>query len=302
MQSAVLPWIMVISIILQFASYGIALGLIFHTKYFKPWIAIAMAVLLMGIRRLISFIPMVANNHFPQVQENPESIALLISFLMCIGLYFISPMLKDIRSQHHLELKLKDLAIRESHHNVKNSLQMIESMLNLQEYALEKESERNLVIDLISRLQSVALLHIQLYQMGTIEVSQYINAIISNIQSLHTSREVTIESDFSYQGPLAKSTTLNLGLVLNEAITNSMKYAFQGIVHPLIKIQLKDEGTHVCLVVEDNGIGIPAEILNQSRSSFGISMIFSIGSNPGWNCSITCDPGTKIQIQVPLGS
>jgi two-component sensor histidine kinase len=298
MQSQLLPWIMSFSILLQFGSAWIGIWLIIKTKYFKPWIPIATAVLLMGARRLISFLPMVSRGHFPQSQVSPESIALVISLLMFIGMVFIAPMLKHITSQHLQDLAQKDLIIRESHHNIKNNLQMLESMLSLQEYALEDDSERTLVNELISRLQSVALLHKQLYQQGNIDINKYVESIIENSKSFHESNHVTFNTDISYEGFVPMSIVMNIGLILNEAITNSIKYAFNTIEHPEIRIILKNQGSNLVLHIEDNGIGIPEEKLNSQRNSFGLSMIQSIGSNPGWQCDISNNNGTKIFIQV----
>lgn len=300
MQSQLLPWIMSLSILLQFGSAAIGIWLILKTKYYKPWIPIATAVLLMGARRLTSFLPMVSRGHFPQSQVSPESIALVISLLMFIGMVFIAPMLKHMSSQYLQDLAQKDLMIRESHHNIKNNLQMLESMLSLQEYALEDKSERTLVNELMSRLQSVALLHKQLYQQGNIDINKYIESIIEQSKSFYESNHVSINTDISYEGTVPMSIVLNLGLILNEAITNAFKYAFINTEHAEIRILLKNQDSNLVLTIEDNGIGIPDEKLNLPRNSFGLSMIQSIGSNPGWHCTISNNQGTKILIQVAI--
>ncbi|TVQ26974.1 MAG: sensor histidine kinase [Spirochaetaceae bacterium] len=292
--------VMAISILLQFASAVVALLLIVRSGYYTPWIAISAAVFLMGVRRLTSFLSLINTTETCDAQIVPESIALLISFLMFGGLLFLSPAFKHLKDRHARELGQKDMLIRESHHHVKNDLQLLQSIIRLQSLNSTSQSERETLGGLAGRVTAISLLHQKLYQNNEIDFARYVDSIVTAHREMSCSPSARIHVAIPERVPLSLSVMLQLGLVVNEALTNACKYACQDNEEPRISISAKvDEGS-LSLTVRDNGPGIPDDILRGERGSFGLTIIESIGQNPGWTCSIENDEGVCIRLQVPL--
>lgn len=302
MEFTICSLIMVVSILLQFASALVALFLIVRSGYYLPWIAISTAVLLMGIRRLTSFLLFIQTAHDCQAQIVPESIALLISALMFTGLVFLSPAFRLLREQHAKELENKDLLIRETHHHVKNDLQLLQSLIRLQESDTQSSGGAEILRDLTSRISVISVLHQKLYQQQNIEFSDYIRSIVSTIQSVQGNTQLRFDVHIPQNIQLSISATLQLGLIVNEAVTNACKHATDGIDAPVVTIQAHTSDRTLTLHIRDNGPGIPEDVLRDHSTSFGLTIIESIGSAPGWSCSIANENGARVTLSLPLDS
>jgi len=197
--------------------------------------------------------------------------------------------------------------LREVHHRVKNNLQMVISLLNSQSAYLRDEVALNAVIESKLRVQAMSLIHQKLYgceNVSTIFLPEYISDLIGYLKdSFKTARGVYIDLDIA---PLSLdvSQAVPLGLILNEAITNSFKYAFPHRDVEVLKITLSQQLPFgVSLSISDNGKGLPETTDLSKVKSFGLKLIRGLTEDLGGTLSITGHPGTTLTINfevVPL--
>src|SRR4051812_35749844 len=150
--------------------------------------------------------------------------------------------------------------LKEIHHRVKNNLQVISSLLNLQADGITDKRVLTLFEDCRHRVNSMALIHEKMYQSNTlvnIDIRSYIDELIrSLIDAYETDKPIHLHTDIE-EHPFRIDTIVPLGLILNEIISNSMKYAFQDKTEGDLYISLhKKEGNHFVLEVSDNGKGL----------------------------------------------
>lgn len=175
-------------------------------------------------------------------------------------------------------LEENKLLMKEMHHRVKNNLQMISSLLNLQSKQ-EKSSE---VIHALeagkNRVKSVALIHEKLYQnkgLSEVNFKEYVTSLSNQIIEISgKSKEVKLNIDVREDVLMKARMVILIGLILNELITNSLKYAFNGAVEKgIINIKLIQEGENSKIVYEDNGPGIAKDFDLLKSKSLGIKLI-----------------------------
>lgn len=170
--------------------------------------------------------------------------------------------------------------LKEIHHRVKNNLQIVISLLNAQSAYLENEDALNAIRNSQHRMHALSLIHRRLYQteeVGTIEISAYIHELADYLnECLNLGRDIAINID-AQPLQLAASQAVPLGLILNEAITNSIKYAFNDTKNGRIDIVLEpaDDGRHQ-LCIADNGRGLPQAFDPYDTGSLGMSLMLGL--------------------------
>jgi two-component system, sensor histidine kinase PdtaS len=179
-------------------------------------------------------------------------------------------------SLQHL-LKEKEWLLKEVHHRVKNNLQIIISLLNTQTDFLDNPSALHAIQDSRERMQAIALIHQKLYQQDhstLINMHSYIHELISYlISSFNNTGRIYFDLDID-EINLDVSQAVPLGLILNEAITNAVKYAFPKGGHGTIAVLLNREGTRdVHLQIADNGVGFPRNTDLSGKTSLGIQLM-----------------------------
>ena len=187
------------------------------------------------------------------------------------------------RTQEHLEASAqeKEVLLQEIHHRVKNNLQIMVSLLDLQSQYVEDVRCLEVLSDAEHRIISMALVHEQLYQsdnLAEIEIHDYLQNLVEDLlYSSETLEErVTLVVDVERLA-LGIGTALPLGLLINELVTNSLKHAFGEDRKGEIKISLKalDEDAFE-LQVADNGVGFPSGVDWHSGDSFGLFLVRSL--------------------------
>ncbi len=299
----ILPAILGLSILLQLASAVTAVCLSVRTGFYKPWILIAAAVSLMAVRRIISFIDIMQGGHIPASALGAELTALLISTLMLAGILMFGPALRMIQRRNELELEAKDMIVRETHHHVKNDLQLLQSIVTLQRGFQNTDSDPGFLSDLESRIRSISLLHEHLYNIeaSVASVQFYLQSIAESISTTYNHRNVEMHLDLQ-DHPVSTKNLLYCGLLTNEALTNCYKHAFgQGTANPQIHVRTQRENGQLLLQVSDNGCGMTRDaIQDSSRNSYGMSLIQSLGESSGWSVVIDGSNGTSISARLPL--
>jgi two-component sensor histidine kinase len=212
-------------------------------------------------------------------------ISLIFTLLGFAGLVYAY--LKSIKNQrliaeqkHIIETSLveKDSLLKEIHHRVKNNLQMVSSLLSLQ----TKNTRSKAVIDALeegkSRVKAMALIHQKLYQnddLSVIEMQGYIESLVNSVQSVFKKGGHNINITIDAEGvELDIDRAIPFGLVLNELVSNSFKYAFpEGKENNMIYIHLRKNGERGFFEYTDNGIGLPDDSEERVGTSMGIRLM-----------------------------
>ncbi|MCJ7812582.1 sensor histidine kinase, partial [bacterium] len=210
---------------------------------------------------------------------------------------------KTADDQIKKDLKEKEILLREIHHRVKNNLQIIKSLLNLQADQVKSKTLINAFNECVARIQSMAMVHEQLYysdDLTNIPFRTYIKKMSNElIRSYHLKTVIAlnlkIEDIF-----LSIDKAIPLGLILNELLTNAMKYAFLEMEKGRITISLqirKDQFYE--LIFQDNGIGIPEDIDFEKTESLGLYLIKILTQQIDGTVMVTREHGTAYTIVFP---
>lgn len=199
-------------------------------------------------------------------------------------------------------LKDKEVLLKEIHHRVKNNLQIISSLLDLQStYVKDDSTAVNVLRESQNRVLSMALIHEMLYQSKDISSIDFSDYIRNLIYSLFTSYGVktnikpmiSVEETF-----LNIETSIPLSLLISELVSNSLKYAFPQRKNGEISISLHSQNNHYKLIISDNGVGLPPEIdFENVKSSLGLRLVNSLVNQLDGNIELDRNhPGTKFII------
>ncbi|MBA4417305.1 MAG: hypothetical protein C0392_05265 [Syntrophus sp. (in: bacteria)] len=213
---------------------------------------------------------------------------------------------EDITSRKQAEeslkssLREKEILIREIHHRVKNNLSVILGLLSLQADKIETAEQAVAAFQKSrDRIYSMALVHQRLYEktdLSCIDMEHYIYDISSKLKDIYApDRNIIIESN-AKDVVLDINTAIPVGLILNELITNAMKYAFPDNREGSVTLSLSLQDTSLCLSVADNGIGLPEEIRGDT---FGMELINLLTSQIDGTLDIQRDKGTRFTITFP---
>jgi len=183
------------------------------------------------------------------------------------------------RQQELLEsLQEKETLLAEIHHRVKNNLAVVSGMMLLQAHEEEQAEISDRLFDSIARIQTMAIIHEQLYEAGSfskLKFSESIRSLVQNIiKTFRSKREVKVQFDCQ---PLELNINqaIPCSLIVNEVITNVLKHAFpdqrKGKIHVIL--QENAEGGRLHLQVRDNGVGLPESFEQSQSTSLGLSLI-----------------------------
>jgi len=195
-------------------------------------------------------------------------------------------------------LAQKELLVREVHHRVKNNMQMIQSMiqLNLQE---DHSDPAELMEDLNKRIYSMALIHEQMYKAGDprkFSIEDYLKELISNIYDVSASRDIQIHSAID-PVPLEQDEVIPCGIIINEMLTNCFKYAFPDTRKGNIWVSFKRKDKSRLLEVRDDGVGFDTQ---KEFQSFGLQLIDILSRQLDGEITIKSGPdGTRFSLVFP---
>ncbi|WP_178989232.1 tetratricopeptide repeat-containing sensor histidine kinase [Winogradskyella schleiferi] len=186
------------------------------------------------------------------------AITVLLGLLLLSLLYFFN---KNKKATRIIQAKNaeNELLLKEIHHRVKNNLEMVKSLISLQSAQMEDSASRDAMIASQNRVQSMGIIHQKLYQgtnLGSIEMKDYfLNLSEGILDTFDADDKVKIECAMNNLD-LDVDTAVPIGLIVNELLTNALKYAFPDDKKGLISISLeKTQDNHLKLKVSDNGIG-----------------------------------------------
>ena len=200
-------------------------------------------------------------------------------------------------------LREKEVLLKEIHHRVKNNLQIISSLLNLQTSYIADPESKGKMKDSINRIQSMALIHEMLYgtkDLASVNIRAYLNQLLSSLGISYGTEDKKIECTVELnlrQEVLDIDKAVPFGLIISELVSNSFKHAFIGRDRGHIKVTLEskeaDSGEGQYLIVEDDGVGAPKNLDLATNKSFGLELVNTLAAQLDADITIETDKGTK---------
>jgi two-component sensor histidine kinase len=197
-----------------------------------------------------------------------------------------------------LLLEEKERLLREIHHRVKNNLQIVMSLLNSQSIYLENEKALTAIRDSQQRIHSISLIHQKLYQsenIAMIDMSVYIRELVDYLQgSYDTGQNIRFDLQTEHI-ELDVTQAVPVGLILNEAISNAVKYAFPNHKDGTVTISMhQTDDNHFVLTVADNGRGLPEGFDINKSNSLGMSLMRGLSKQLKGSFELKNDNGLAI--------
>jgi two-component sensor histidine kinase/putative methionine-R-sulfoxide reductase with GAF domain len=185
--------------------------------------------------------------------------------------------LKVSNAEINHQNKEKEVLLKEIHHRVKNNMQIIKSLINLQSNQVEDDKTLELFKECQSRIMSMAIIHEKLYHsedLVHITIEDYVAHLTDNLIATYRP-ELRLKLDLKLEVyTFELNTIIPFGLLLNELISNALKHAFEGRKLGTLHIYLKSlQNNHYELTVGDDGVGSPEDILENDSGSLGIELI-----------------------------
>jgi two-component sensor histidine kinase len=194
----------------------------------------------------------------------------------------------------------KEVMIKEIHHRVKNNLQIVRSLIRFQQDQVNDDRTRELFNECINRVGAMALVHEQTYlskDLANIPVSTYLDSLVRDLVSAYNIRKrLTMDIDIQVK-TLSVDTLIPLGLLINEIISNSFKYAFADRETGTITVHLSgSEGEGLHLIIGDDGVGMRSRDGFHRPNSLGMELIHTLAGQLDSDIRLLDGPGTRYEL------
>ena len=220
----------------------------------------------------------------------------------------MNDMTRDLRhSQEQLaaaarkEAEMREIVIREIHHRVKNNMQVLSSLMRMQGRSIDSGLLKNVLRDSEARIRSMGLIHEKLYQsenLSDIDFQDYSEGLTSQMASFLGANDKGIRCEVDAPGiMLPLDTALPCGLIVNELISNSFKYAFpNGDRGGLVCVAVKASGDgEYHLVVSDNGVGLNG---NARKGALGLKLVNMLAEQLDGSAEFKSSPGQGVRVEI----
>lgn len=196
----------------------------------------------------------------------------------------------------------KEILLSEIHHRVKNNLQIISSLLSLQSQFVKDPESHAIFFDCQSRIKSIALIHETLYQnrnLSRIDFANYLNNLADRLSGSYLGNSNRVSIDVLNSNVfLPIDLAISCGLIVNELVTNALKYAFpderEGQID--IAITYDEEDAQFCLTVADNGIGIPDHVHLDNPETLGLQLVTTLAQQLDAMITVDNHKGTTFKL------
>ena len=197
-------------------------------------------------------------------------------------------------------LKEKEVLLQEIHHRVKNNMQIISSLLNLQKQYVDEEEAIDVLMESQNRVKSMAMIHEKLYQshdLTSINISDYVKSLVKDLFSSYSIPASQIKPIIEIDDvKLNIETAVPCGLIISELVSNSLKYAFPLEKKGEVSLSLKPNGKRFELIISDNGIGFPEDIDFKNTESLGLQLVNSLVDQIDGEIKLDRSNGTMFKI------
>lgn len=203
-------------------------------------------------------------------------------------------------------LKEKEILLKEIHHRVKNNMQVISSLLSLQAKMVKDEKSRAAIMESQTRVMSIALVHERLYQsksLARIDYGEYVQKMAETLFNSYNVRPDRVALDIDITDiilPISKA--IPVSLIINELLSNSLKYAFLDDRKGTVGIIFKKEGDRHFLTVWDDGAGLPEGYQWDKAETLGLQLVVSLVGQLAGTIAFTGKKGTRFDIEFTIDS
>jgi two-component sensor histidine kinase/DNA-binding response OmpR family regulator len=228
------------------------------------------------------------------------------------GLQMVDGLAEDITERKKVDLQIqaalreKEALLRELFHRVKNNLQVVSSLLNLQSEALTDEQAREMFREGRHRIHSMALIHERLYQakdLARIDIKQYVHDLASELFFAYgvSAERIRLAVDVNTDGAIIDiEKAVPLGLIINELLTNALKYAFPDGRAGEMTVRIEPApGNMLKLTVADDGVGLPAGIDVNDPATLGLQLVSTLAEQLRGSLEARPQPGATFTITFP---
>ncbi|RCJ24797.1 ATPase [Nostoc minutum NIES-26] len=198
----------------------------------------------------------------------------------------------------------KEVLLKEIHHRVKNNLQIVSSLLQLQSQTLKDPEVIRVFRDSQNRIDSISLIHKNLYtspNIGQLDVDEYIENLATSLLISYqiVPGQISLETHIDSVS-LNVDQAIACGLIVNELISNALKHAFPQQQPGKIIIALRNVGNNIEMIIQDNGIGLPHDLDWNNTDSLGLSLVFDlVTAQLEGSITVESQQGTVFKIQFP---
>jgi PAS domain S-box-containing protein len=202
-------------------------------------------------------------------------------------------------------LSEKEVLLKEIHHRVKNNLQIICSLLSLQSNRIKDQEILEIFSDSQNRVKAMALVHERLYEsqdLSRVDFPGYTRNLTDHLIKSYQAASKSIQLNLEVESvPMNINTAVPCGLIINELVSNSLKYAFDERENGLILIRLSQPNPwQLRLIVKDDGVGLPAGFDLDEVRTLGLKLVKGLAQQIGGEISFKNRDGTEFDIQFPL--
>jgi PAS domain S-box-containing protein len=214
---------------------------------------------------------------------------------LAFGITSLRARVERKQAEEHVRASLeeKNLLLKEIHHRVKNNMQVIMSLLNLQSMKIADQKMNEVFTDSQNRIRSMALIHELLYHsgvFGSVDFLEYCDTLVHRLYRLYEVRG--IELDVSGERLILNlDQAIPCGLILNELVSNAMKHAFPSGRTGRISVQIKSEDGSCHLIVRDDGVGLPDDLDLEKSTSIGMQVLSSLAEQIDGTLTTISGPG-----------
>jgi len=218
-----------------------------------------------------------------------------------IGIYSDISERKTYENTIESSLQQKDMLLKEIHHRVKNNLQIISSLIKLQSSHVKDKEIHSLFAESQNRIKTMALIHEKLYRSKDISVIEFYDYIKNLVDSLYASYGISpdrVKAKIEFRSIyLDIDTAIPCGLIINELVSNCLKYAFPNLMKGNIFIDLTEQNDiEYKMIIKDNGAGIPENIDFNNSASLGLKLVKILSEQLGGSVELIRENGTEFRI------
>jgi two-component sensor histidine kinase len=202
-------------------------------------------------------------------------------------------------------LQQKEVLLREVHHRIKNNLQIISSLLDIQASYVQDPHISEMFTDIQNRVMSMALIHETLYRssdLGLVDFGLYIRSLAQQIFCSYNvlADRITMQID-SDEVMLDTNQAIPCGLILNELLSNCLKHAFPSERRGEVHIELRSDAVRrVTMIVRDTGIGFPANMDFRQTETIGLQLVYTLTEQLGGTLELERNGGTAFKLSFTV--
>jgi two-component sensor histidine kinase len=238
-------------------------------------------------------------------------VLLLLLVLSLLNTYKLKKSKKEVRQKNKeitlkneqvkIALSEKNVLLKEVHHRVKNNLQVISGLLELQNISVTDESVKLALKEGQNRIQSVALVHKMMYQsenVSKVNMQQYLEELLQVLELSYSNSQKNIKTVISAIGvDFDVTQAVPISLIVNEAVCNAYKHAFENKKTGTIVVTIiKENETNYSLIIKDDGVGLPEGFDIKQLKSIGFDLIYGLARQLKGKLVVTSTEGTEIKI------